>query len=41
MCVHPLYRTCLCVLLQTHHKHSLHSGDALAEYGAQLIPYTS
>lgn len=28
------------MLLRTYHKHSLHSGDALAEYGAELIPYT-
>lgn len=26
---------------QTHHKHCLHSGDAFAEYGAELIAYSS
>lgn len=29
-----------CEILQTHHKHFLHSGDALAEYGTELISYT-
>lgn len=29
------------MLLQTHHKHFLHSGNALAKYGAKLISYTS
>lgn len=29
------------MLLQTHHKHFLHSPDAFAEYGAKLISYTS
>lgn len=35
--VHPIH---VCVLPQTHHKHFLHSGDALAEYGAELISHT-
>lgn len=41
VCPSTLQDIFVCVLLQTHHKHSLHSGDALAEYGAELIPYTS
>jgi len=40
--VSPPINVCVfCVLLQTHHKHFLHFGDAFAKDGAKLISNTS